>query len=232
VDCVDPDLAAKALDRCLEQIEPWYTLLICDWWKHSQNELPYTRIIDTLKSKNDYNWFTLDHLHKHIDTSHVLTIQTDGFVLDGSRWNPKWMELDYLGAPWPYRPPMLNKHRVGNSGLCLRSKRLLLATAAAPKEWKRECSNWQPDGSLLLQDDMFTCVYPKMRKWLDDAGFRFGSLEQAWAFSREQWVPPEYPGMLAPTHGLLDSQPFGFHGRMTPETAALCDGLVAARNGT
>ena len=38
---------------------------------------------------------------EHIQTSHCLLIQSDGFVLFPDKWDDSWLDYDYIGAPWP-----------------------------------------------------------------------------------------------------------------------------------
>ena len=87
------------------------------------------RRIERLGSRGDYSRFMLRELAGHIETPHVLCIQWDGFVLDGARWSPAFLDYDYIGAPWPH---FRDGHNVGNGGFSLRSRRLLEACASLP----------------------------------------------------------------------------------------------------
>jgi len=58
---------------------------------------------------------------KHISTSHVLTIQWDGWVINPHLWDNNWLQYDYIGAPWCYN----DGFDVGNGGFSLRSKKLM-----------------------------------------------------------------------------------------------------------
>lgn len=80
------------------------------------------RKIPRLTSRDDYSAFMLRELHRHVDTSHVLVVQWDGYVLNGAAWRESFLEYDYIGAPWPH---FGDDHRVGNGGFSLRSRRLL-----------------------------------------------------------------------------------------------------------
>lgn len=80
--------------------------------------------IDRLNSAHDYSRFVLTGLSDHIATSHCLLVQWDGFVLEASRWNDRFLRFDYIGAPWPQ---FTDGHDVGNGGFSLRSKKLLEA---------------------------------------------------------------------------------------------------------
>lgn len=87
------------------------------------------RRIEPLASREDYSRFMLRELAAHIETSHALCIQWDGFVLDGTRWNPAFLNYDFIGAPWPH---FEDEYKVGNGGFSLRSRRLLDACASLP----------------------------------------------------------------------------------------------------
>lgn len=80
--------------------------------------------IDRLGSAKAYSQFILHGLADHIHTSHCLIIQWDGFVLDAGRWEPEFLGMDYVGAPWPQ---FGDGHDVGNGGFSLRSRALLEA---------------------------------------------------------------------------------------------------------
>ncbi len=83
------------------------------------------RWINRLGSRRDYSRFVLHELADHIDTSHALLVQWDGFVRNGSGWNETFLDYDYIGAVWPQFD---DEHKVGNGGFSLRSQRLLRAT--------------------------------------------------------------------------------------------------------
>jgi hypothetical protein len=62
-------------------------------------------------------------LDQYIQTSHVLIVQWDGFITYPDLWQDRFLEFDYIGAPWPTEEGLL----VGNGGFSLRSKKLLSA---------------------------------------------------------------------------------------------------------
>jgi hypothetical protein len=84
------------------------------------------RKIGPIASREAYSRFMIHDLHQHIATSHALCVQWDGYVLDPARWNPAFLEYDYIGAPWPH---FADSMCVGNGGFSLRSWRLLEACA-------------------------------------------------------------------------------------------------------
>ncbi|WP_375381753.1 DUF5672 family protein [uncultured Sphingomonas sp.] len=85
------------------------------------------RQIEPIESHAAYSRFMLHDLRRHVATSHVLCVQWDGYVLDGRRWDPGFLDYDYIGAPWPQ---FGDGHVVGNGGFSLRSRRLLDACHA------------------------------------------------------------------------------------------------------
>jgi hypothetical protein len=80
--------------------------------------------IDRLSSSSAYSDFLLHELVDHIGTSHCLIVQWDGFVVDAAAWDPRFLDFDYIGAPWPQ---FHDGRTVGNGGFSLRSRRLMEA---------------------------------------------------------------------------------------------------------
>lgn len=127
--------------------------------------------IDPIRSRDDYSRFMLRELADHIDTSHALCVQWDGYVIDGGAWDPAFLEYDYIGAPWPH---FRDGHNVGNGGFSLRSRRLLEACRELPLE--------QP----LLEDVM---ICRRFRPRLEQQGIRFAPEAVARRFSYERMPP-------------------------------------------
>jgi hypothetical protein len=112
-------------------------------------EVPYAEV----NNYNDYNYYWIYHVGKHIETSHCLLIQSDGFVLFPEKWDNDWLNYDYIGAPWPYSEdayidPFGNHHQVGNGGFCLMSKKLLSVPDKVEVPWEINNSDfyWMPEG--------------------------------------------------------------------------------------
>lgn len=141
-----------------------------------------------------YNQFCLAELHKHITTSHCLTVQADSCIVNPGAWDDTWLDYDYIGAPWP--PGHTGTpFRVGNSGFCLRSRRLLEATAGLPND----TYEWRGRVKASSRDDVITCVM--YRPWLESLRLTFAPVDVAARFSFES-PTPEAP--------VLDTQ-FGTH---------------------
>lgn len=146
-----------------------------------------------------YNHFIVYRLHKYIDTSHVLVVQNDGYVVNPDSWQNLFLDYDYIGAPWPlpqdsfsYRDPEGQIQRVGNGGFSLRSKRILEGAEKLDLEWKAFSGFYHEDG-------FFSCHH---KKDYENLGCKYAPIEVAARFSHESYIS-EFDGIL----------PFGFHGR-------------------
>lgn len=193
---VHVDAAQRAMQRSMARLRFGRALLISSH-PPARPDPEIERIGIPPMTIHDYSRFMLDDLHRYIDTSHVLVVQADGFVINPERWDPGWLEFDYIGAPWP---PLLwvgghglrLNNLVGNGGFSLRSRNLLQLTAAA---------NASGIGFPASAEDMIICnvLYPH----LTARGMRFAPAETAARFAIEQ------PGA---TFGQTLATSFGFHG--------------------
>jgi hypothetical protein len=125
--------------------------------------------------------FTTHEVPKYISTSHALFIHWDSWVVNASAWRPEFLECDYVGAPWWYE----DGFNVGNSGFCLRSKRLMDFLAA-----------YADDFPMGMPEDHVLCREHRRRL----PQFRWADEDLAWRFSFERTMkfPPR--------------EVFGFHG--------------------
>jgi len=149
-----------------------------------------------------YSKFIIQDLHRYINTTHCLVIQSDGFVLNPSQWQRDFLEYDYIGAPWPKELTLqpgnhvlkMTNNQVGNGGFSLRSKKLLQETAKI---------NFDELAFPTSSEDLIICHYllKKMRK----AGIRFPAPELAAQFSVES------PNA---SFGQSPKTSFGFHGKL------------------
>ena len=121
VDCRDYDLAADALERCLERC----SFERAKWFTDGDARVPgVERVrIPRIDSTAAYSRFVMKELDRHIDTDFALLVQYDGYVLNGGCWSDEFLQYDYIGARWPAEDWIT----VGNGGFSLRSKRLLRA---------------------------------------------------------------------------------------------------------
>ena len=156
---------------------------------------PFSQIVIPRLDKNGYNRFCLRQLYRNIDTTHALTVQADSGIHNPAAWDPAWLEYDYIGAPWPPGHGR-QRERVGNSGFCLRSRRLLEATSRIVKD---DTCIWNGQRTNVVADDVVTCVM--YRKELVKLGMKFAPVAVAAKFAFEQSTPEAK---------LLDRQ-FGYH---------------------
>ncbi len=125
-------------------------------------------LIPELRSSMEYSNFMLRGLAEHVATPHCLVVQWDGYILNPDRWDPAFLDYDYIGASWPQ---FFGDHDVGNGGFSLRSKRLLEA----------------------CRSDEFTVSHPEdvaigrlNRAWLEAQGLTIAPRAMADSFSAER----------------------------------------------
>ena len=129
------------------------------------------RKIDRMNSRADYSRFMLRSLTDHVETSHALCVQWDGFVLSGQAWRPEFLEYDYIGAVWPH---FADNNNVGNGGFSLRSRRLLEACRDLPAD------------SADAED---VVIGRRFRPQLEERGIRFAPASLARKFAYERTAP-------------------------------------------
>jgi len=135
--CVDTrthEQAIEAMHRSQAHIRFGKSVLIGASPSESQLRLTQAsgiewRTISPLRSIGDYSRFVLQELVTHIETSHALIVQWDGFVTHPALWQPDFLACDYIGPPW-FKKDQIGA--VGNGGFSLRSRKLLAATATLP----------------------------------------------------------------------------------------------------
>ena len=165
--------------------------------------------VTEIKNYNDYNHYVVYDLHNHIDTSHCLLVQPDGFVLFPDKWDDEWLKYDYIGAPWPYQENSyvtpFNEHiRVGNGGFSFRSKKLL--EVPLKREIPFDCTTgdfYKHFNANNFAEDGNICVHN--RHMFIEEGCKFPPVELAARFAFETPVP-ENAGLI----------PFGFHYNLPP----------------
>ena len=148
-----------------------------------------------------YSKFIIQDLYRYINTTHCLVIQSDGFVLNPSRWRKDFLEYDYIGAPWPKELTLqpgnhvlnMADNQVGNGGFSLRSKKLLQETAKI---------NFDELSFPTSSEDLIICHY--LLKKMLEAGIQFPTPELAAQFSVES---------PSAAFGQSPETSFGFHGK-------------------
>lgn len=197
---IDPDGALKALRLSMRGVRYKEAVLV----SHREPQADMTGITfkkcapgdlasTDPKNKDDYSYFMAYRLHEYVEGDFALIVHNDAYVLRPEKWEPAFLDYDYIGAPWPpgvhFTPEGVNV-RVGNGGFSLRSKRLLriLVDLGIP---------FSDSGTGFYNEDGIICVHH--RKALEDAGMRFAPPDIAARFSHE---------LDCPESVLF---PFGFH---------------------
>lgn len=110
-----PSIAA--IKKTLEQIKPHEVLFFSNIY---YDDPDFKCIPIEQLTWDQYNEFLIKEAWQYVDTekcSHMLVIQYDGMVIDGSAWDDRFLHYDYIGAPWTYK----DGRNVGNGGFSLRS---------------------------------------------------------------------------------------------------------------
>jgi hypothetical protein len=180
-------VAGTKIPDTLEALE--YSLKKCEFSKilfFSHKKIliknPKIKFIKIKKLTSIKNWseFIIFELYKFIKTSHILLIHWDGFVINPDSWNKKYLQYDYIGAPFPifkgsFLFKNINRIIMGNS-VSLRSKKLLELPTKLGLKWKEAVkSNFHEDGYLCEQQ----------KKLLVKNGVKFSPIKIAYNFSRE-----------------------------------------------
>jgi len=206
VDCEFVHRSVDVLDHCETMVDFAKTKLFTSL-ETSREHIEIRRIGhgDRVEGLIDYSRFMLNELVPHLDTSHFLVVQHDGWVLNPETWDPAWLQYDYIG------PLFLQEDRVGSGGFSMRSKKL--------HEWLHV--NARFDGQYfngtdyVWEDGVIACG---LRKKIEAAGFKFPPMEEAARFA--------YGGNK--TH--YCPEPFGFHGFYALDTLIGGGGEPIARN--
>jgi len=192
----------------------------------SRERYDFCKTIDIHKLDYDgYSKFILTEIGDHIETDYFLIVQDDGFVINPSRWNPDFLEYDYIGAPWPFvhvyqnskRWPIIHSHyyngktyQVGNGGFSLRSKKLM--------DNVKKLYTVDYDG---IPEDAVICI--GMRNDLESMGRKFPDVFTAASFSCE--------ARFVDVNGIIkefsSDHSFGFHCKEThPDKVNLLTGEI------
>ena len=174
--CVDtrlPQMALDAMKICMAQVE-FGDALFFTCPNHGLTDVPPgVRVIelDRINSIEAYSRFLLKGMGPYLQTSHMLIVQWDGYVLDPSMWRDDYLTVDYIGAVWPQYK---DEHRVGNGGFSLRSRKLLNALTS---------------DAIVAQHPEDVCIARTYRALLEQRwGIRFAdeAMAHQFAFERER----------------------------------------------
>lgn len=159
----------------------------------------YCEIINIPKMNwNEYNEFVIAKFSNYFNSDFAILCQDDGYISNPQMWSNKFLQYDYIGAPWPldlmnqlmfnlekgidlngsnfeFKLKLNNyngnNYRVGNGGFALRSKRLC--------EFTKQFSNKYPN----KPEDNIISIYEK--EFIENNGMKIAPLEIAAKFSVE-----------------------------------------------
>lgn len=176
------DLSRLAIKECTDRADFGDILILSD----KDPDIAHSQFycIDPVKNAEEAvkaYWYTLPIL---LTTSHFLVIHWDSWIVHPDNWDKKFLDYDYIGAPWWYNE---NDRNVGNGGFSIRSSRLARY--------------------LLDNDNAFPYAHPEddalcrqYRPRLEAEGFMWAptNLASRFAFERVLYCAPKHI--------------FGFHG--------------------
>ncbi|MEP6942300.1 MAG: DUF5672 family protein [Betaproteobacteria bacterium] len=182
VDTVNHALALRALRLSSQGIGFGATRFITD--RVVDDAGIEVRLIEPLRSRDEYSQFVLKSLLAHVDTPHVLLVQWDGYAVNPEAWRDDFLGVDYIGAQWFWHTDGM---RVGNGGFSLRSRKLLEALQ---------------DPRVVLVEAEDVTIGRSSRPLLErEHGIRYATDAQADAFAFEAAYPIGKPFGF---HGLFN----------------------------
>jgi len=168
VETREPELAHWAIDRCLIGVQFCKVVLITHLDRVSKKrvDIEYVQAPE-IKTTKDYSELLLTGINQYVQSSHVLIIQWDSFVIHPKLWSDEFLQYDYIGSVWPHHP----NTPVGNGGFSLRSKNLL-QVIATPGFIKKHPEDY--------------CICSDNKEFLENRGNQIAPIEVAEQFAVER----------------------------------------------
>jgi len=213
----------KALSYCNDFFSFNNTIL----FSNEKLESEFKQInISPLNSIKEYNNFILS-LNEYIESDFVLIIQDDGHIVNPTIWSDKFLEYDYIGAPWPnskkwkkrfkkkYNKKIadqiiqnIDKNQVGNGGFSLRSKKFL--------EYSSNFNDCEG-----IDEDIFLCIYNYENA--KNFGINFAPFSTAKKFSYEMSMRKIFKYHETKNKEFNKENHFGWHGKRFSNYESLLD---------
>lgn len=206
-DSVHPESTLKAMLFSMRQVQFAQAVLVGDsknpWVSDKAKEYGIELVHGQTTDRADHEYSVLENIGRLFETSHCLFTEWDGAVANPSAWNPKFLDFDFIGAPWVYgsqenlfgepnpkhaAPVAGPENCVGNGGFSIRSKKFCVEVA----------KHVDRSNTHQICSDAWMCR--TLRPALEKKKIRFASEELAERFSCENRI---YSGQ------------FGFHGAST-----------------
>jgi len=178
-----------AINKCCESIDFAAVKLIT----HQEHyDIPSNVVLEKslfpMDTYYNYNKYVFEYLFHHFHSTHCIVMQYDSWILHPELWDIKWLEYDYIGAPWPIKDDSYiawgsNEHvRVGNGGFSLRSRKLTELPNKLGLHLTDERGYFNEDGNT-------TCYH---RIAFLNSGIKYAPVEVAAKFSFETLIPENY----------------------------------------
>lgn len=87
IDCVDVDRLKLAMEICTNNFDFAQVKILTSLAVENKNIIK----IEPIDSVEKYSEFILGELDKYVDTSHVLIVQYDGFILNPDSWTDDFL---------------------------------------------------------------------------------------------------------------------------------------------
>ena len=208
--CLSPEESLKALDYCNKSFSFNRTILFTSE-KNINSDYEIVSI-DKFQNIQDYSNFML-RIGNYTSSDHILVVQDDGHIVNPLNWDEKFLEYDYIGAPWPTTAKwrkrwknknvsnaskVVKKNRVGNGGFSLRSRKFLDYSA------KFDSCNGIAEDVFLCLENYTTAI---------DSNIKFAPFDVAFKFSAE--VPLKGRRLNKENANIYfdKSAHFGWHGK-------------------
>ena len=153
-----------------------------------------------------FNKLFVDETAKHMTDDFCLNVQHDSTIIDAEYWNNRFLDYDYIAAPWPMGIIQASDmvagriekipNVVGNGGFSLRTRKYV--EESAKLDWFHK------------NEDLNICVFNY--ETMVEKGIKFAPPELGSEFAVEHPVPTK-----SFTRSLLFTyNSFGFHGEFNP----------------
>lgn len=123
------------------------------------------RQMPKLSGISDWNIWVNRVIPQFIDTMYAMSVHEDGFIIQPELWDDRYLDYDYIGAPW-------KDNVVGNGGFNIESYRLLQLKMQADY-----CDPHRPSDYWVCRDK---------RQYFESNGIKFAPLVIAQQFSTEE----------------------------------------------
>ncbi len=191
----DPSRTLRALEFSSREIQFADVVLVCRNRPNGSNGTTIQKV-HSRGYAEAMNW-EVAGLINYVQTDFALCIHHDGYVINPNAWRDRWLQYDFIGAPWPREahPNHPGKSefphgRVGNTGFCLKSKAFMQATNELRDLFVK--ASKRPDQyGQQYSGDAFCCQH--QRPALEQRGITFAPVEVAAAFAWESNIE-EVPG--------------------------------------